>query len=90
MVNGSLNQLTQLIAQQMDSQELLGENLTKANLLTEIILERKLLNYPPVVFLPYFWAVHDYLSIAMELHETATCDLTRLMSKALAEKHYEC
>lgn len=90
MVSRSLDQLTQLIAQQMDSQELLGENLTKASLLTEIILERKLLNYPSAVLLPYFWAVHDYLSMAIDLHETATCDLTRLMGKALAEKHYEC
>ncbi len=90
MVNGNLDQLAQLIEQQMDSQELLGENLTKASLLTEIILERKLLNYPPAVLLPYFWAIHDYLSMAMDLHETASCDLTRLMSKTLAEKHYAC
>ena len=77
MAEHSINHLTQLINQQIDSQELINEKLIKAKSLLDMILERDLLIQPFHLLHHYLWVVSDLVEIAANTIEASLNDLLR-------------
>lgn len=70
MAEHSLNELLEIINQQVKSQELLREYLSKATSLIRIALEGDFLSHPALIVYHYLWALDDFVEKARETCES--------------------
>lgn len=71
MAEHSLNEVLEIINQQVKSQELLREYLSKATSLIRMALEGDFLAHPALIVYHYLWALDDFVEKAREACESA-------------------